>query len=384
MSPDRDDLDVEQIGAERILNALGDGVYVTDPERKILSWNQAAESITGWTREEVVGRSCWDDVLIHIDKDGHKLCGREYCPLHRAIVTGKRSESPVIVFAQHRSGKRIPVEVTVAPVRDEGGRIVGGIEVFRDLSAMFRDLDRARIIQMHAMECSPPQDDRLRIGIRYIPQELVGGDFYRIEKIDRDRYAVMIADVVGHGITSALFVMQIRSLWEDMRGDLADPSSFMGKLGVQLHALCSRDDYFATAFYVVIDVSTGELEYVNAGHPHPMIFRRDGVIERLEAAGPMLGFAEDACYAAASARLEPSDTLLLYTDGATEVFDAEDRELCEEGLMRLLAQQDLSRGEAALKDIEENLLKYSNQLRLPDDLTLISVHFPPKGNRAVP
>ena len=108
---DRDDLDLEKLGAAAVLDALSDGVYVTDCERKILFWNEAAQKITGWKREEVVGRSCWDDVLVHIDKDGHRLCGHEFCPLHRSIVTGKRSGAPLTVFAQTRSGERVPVEV---------------------------------------------------------------------------------------------------------------------------------------------------------------------------------------------------------------------------------------------------------------------------------
>jgi phosphoserine phosphatase RsbU/P len=374
-----DSLDLERLGVSTVVEALSDGVYITDLERRIIAWNQAAENITGWKREEVVGRSCWDDILVHIDKDGHALCGHEFCPLHRAIVTGKRSLSSVMVFAKHRSGERIPVEVTVSPLRSAAGDIVGGIEIFRDLGAMVRDLDRARIIQAHALECPLPADDRLRFGIRYIPQELVGGDFYRIERIEPDRYAVMVADVVGHGITSALFVMQIRSLWEEMRCDLGDPARFMGKLGSQLNVLCSRDDYFATAVYAVIDARSRDVEYVNAGHPSPLIARGGGTFVPLEASGPMLGFDEGLIYKAACARLEPGDTLLMYTDGATEIFDAEDRELSEQGFMNLLAEQDLSKGESALKELEEKLLKFCNQLRFPDDLTLISIHAPAAG-----
>ena len=372
-------LDLERLGVPIILDALSDGVYVTDPERRILFWNLAAEKITGWKREEVVGRSCADNILVHIDKDGHPLCGQEFCPLHRSIVTGERSLCSVMVFAKSRSGERIPVEVTVSPVRDGQGRIVGGVEIFRDLTTMFRDLDRARIIQGHTLECSLPQDDRLNIGIRYIPQELVGGDFYRVEQIDPDRYALMVADVVGHGICSALYVMQIRSLWNDLRRDVAEPSTFMSELGRRLHVLSSRDDYFATAAHVVINASTGDVEYVNAGHPPPLIFRNGGGIARLEAAGPMLGFAEDTRYEVTSTRLERGETLLMYTDGATEIFDAENSELSESGLLKLLSEQDLSKGEAALKNIEESLLKYSNRLRLPDDLTLISVHVPARA-----
>jgi phosphoserine phosphatase RsbU/P len=86
-----------------ILDSLSDGVYVCDKDRRIVFWSRAAERITGWQSADVLGRRCLDDVLCHIDKDGHKLCGEEFCPLHRSMVTGAASTVPLMVFAQ---GKR--------------------------------------------------------------------------------------------------------------------------------------------------------------------------------------------------------------------------------------------------------------------------------------
>ena len=60
-----------------LLNSLADGAYITDVDRKILFWNHAAERITGWPAQEVVGRTCHDNLLVHEDKDGHPLCGKE-------------------------------------------------------------------------------------------------------------------------------------------------------------------------------------------------------------------------------------------------------------------------------------------------------------------
>ncbi len=87
-----------------ILDSLGDGVYVCDRERRIVHWSTSAERITGWTREDVVGRRCLDNILCHIDKDGHRLCGKEFCPLHRSMVTGTASNVPLIVFAKTKDG----------------------------------------------------------------------------------------------------------------------------------------------------------------------------------------------------------------------------------------------------------------------------------------
>ena len=116
-----------------ILDSLGDGVYVTDVDRRIVYWNRAAEQITGWSAQDMVGRHCFDSLLSHVDKDGHELCGKEYCPLHRSIVTGASSGVP-LVFAKRKDGRRTPVQVTVAPIRNAAGEIIGGVEAFRDIS----------------------------------------------------------------------------------------------------------------------------------------------------------------------------------------------------------------------------------------------------------
>ena len=82
--------------AQRIVDSINDGVYVVDTRRRIVFWNKAAERITGWTAEEVVGTACHDGILAHVDLDGHVLCGHEFCPLHRAIVTKQRSTAPLL------------------------------------------------------------------------------------------------------------------------------------------------------------------------------------------------------------------------------------------------------------------------------------------------
>jgi len=117
----------------RVLNYLNTGVYLTDKQRRIILWNRKAEEITGYRAEEVMGRACHDDVLSHISKDGKKLCSRELCPLYRSIETGVASDEPVVVYARNHDGKRIAVSVSVAPLQDDSGNIIGGIEIFRDV-----------------------------------------------------------------------------------------------------------------------------------------------------------------------------------------------------------------------------------------------------------
>jgi PAS domain S-box-containing protein len=357
----------------QLLNSLADGVYITDLDRKIIFWNHAAERITGWTAAEVVGRTCRDNLLCHVDKDGNCLCGQDTCPLHRSIVTHQPSTEPLLVFAQCKSQRRMPVEVSVAPLMNAAGETIGGIEVFRDLRHDLHDLLRAKSIQEQSLASHLPSDKRLEVQTYYQPRSIVGGDFFRIEQLNAHRYAFLVADAIGHGIAAALYTMQLRMLWDDHRDKLATPAYFMRTINQRLHALVQDAGFFATATFVLYDATCGHLRCVRAGHPSPVILRGDLKAESIGQSQSALGMWPDAQYTEFHAQLAPGDTLLMFTDGATEIFDVEDNQLDQAGLVRLAHEQMMltENHELNLPKLAEKLLEYSNQIHLTDDLTLV-------------
>lgn len=364
--------EVLRFTAPAILNALADGAYITDLDRRILFWNEAAERITGWPAAEVVGKRCAENVLCHIDKDGHPLCGREFCPLHRAIVTEKASETPLLIFAQTRSGRRVPVEVTVSPLRDADGRVIGGVELFRDATEAVAEMRRARVIQDNALRCPLPDDPRVELRVHHVPRDLVGGDFHRVEHLKGPLYAIMAADVAGHGVSAALYAMQLRALWEDLRPELHRPDRVFTAMNRRVRAIAPQEGYFATAVYAVLDAAGGTVRYARAGHPPPLVLRAGGAVEELDRGQPALGMIDDFTYEVFEAQVGVDDVLLVYTDGAVEVNDREGRELGVEGLKRLLGAARAPGASPNLGQLEEAIFTYSGAIHLADDLSLIS------------
>jgi diguanylate cyclase (GGDEF)-like protein/PAS domain S-box-containing protein len=115
----------------RIIDNLHDGLYFVDTNRVITYWNKAAERISGYTSAEVVGKSCADRILTHVDGQGRSLClGR--CPLAQTIADGVNREAEV--YMHHKDGHRIPVLVRVSILKDPEGKVIGGIELFTDTS----------------------------------------------------------------------------------------------------------------------------------------------------------------------------------------------------------------------------------------------------------
>ncbi len=112
-----------------VLDNLLEAVYVTDLDRRIVYWNKRAEDLTGFVKEEVVGRVCSENILGHVDRRGVPLCKGD-CPLSETMADGKPRET--MVFLHHKDGFRRPVRVRTSPLRNAAGVVTGGIEVFED------------------------------------------------------------------------------------------------------------------------------------------------------------------------------------------------------------------------------------------------------------
>jgi len=122
---------MDKIFYEKLVENLFDGVYYVDLDNVITYWNRAAERITGYARDEVLGSRCSDNILRHIDAEGNELC-LAGCPLRASRSDGMIHEADV--FLHHKAGHRVPVTVRVSPIRDEGGAVMGAVEVFSDNS----------------------------------------------------------------------------------------------------------------------------------------------------------------------------------------------------------------------------------------------------------
>jgi diguanylate cyclase (GGDEF)-like protein/PAS domain S-box-containing protein len=134
-----------------VVDHLHDGLYLVDRERRIIYWNAAAERITGFTAAEVLGRSCADNILIHVDADGNALC-TGLCPLAATILD--RAPREAGVFLHHKMGHRVPVTVRVTPLFNRQGALLGGVEMFSDTSSV--EALRQRVVLLERLSLIDP------------------------------------------------------------------------------------------------------------------------------------------------------------------------------------------------------------------------------------
>ena len=367
------------ISAENILDCLCEGVYVCDRDRRIVFWSKSAERITGWRSEDVLGRACHDGILCHEDKDGHRLCGKEFCPLHRSMITGVTGTTPLTLFARGKNGRRIPMQVTTAPLHDATGEVIGGVETFRDVSPLLADLERAKRIQVQSMEHKLPDDPRLRFKTFYLPHDTVGGDYYAVKPLDDDRYAFLLADMEGHGVAAALYTMHLGMLWERHYRLLENPARFAATINQELVRIFGNITTFAAAFCGVVDARSATLRLTGAGGPPPLIMDARGHFKKLAYSGLPFGLTEDipveVAYHEQTVPLAPGDALLMFTDGAFEIHNARDELLGVDGFINILKGLGYPREPLNMDALELALLKYSNDIRLRDDLTILEARF---------
>lgn len=360
--------------SEIILDSLNDGLYVCDRERRIVYWSKSAERITGWRAEEVVGLRCLDNVLAHVDQDGRQLCGEEFCPLHRSIVTDTASTSPLIVFGLTKRGNRLPMTVSVAPVHDREGRVIGGVETFHDFSETYANLERARRIQILSLEHELPTDPRVGFASHYLPHDMIGGDYFAIRALDENRYVFMLADVMGHGVAAALYTMHLSSLWGRHWRQLDRPAEFAALLNRELcHVV--KDESFATAVCGVLNADDRTVRLVSAGGPPLMVIDAQGQARQIETSGFPFGALSGIDYEETGFSCRSGDRLLLFTDGVTEIRDSAGDMLGPWGLAKILNDLHYPEVPIDIETLQRALLNYSNGIRLEDDLTLLELSF---------
>ncbi|HKI52328.1 MAG TPA: sensor domain-containing diguanylate cyclase [Geothermobacteraceae bacterium] len=130
---------------KQVLDHLAEGVYFVDTERKILYWNHAAEVLSGYSADEVVGSHCYNHILNHVNEKLEPLC-TELCPLTIAIA--RREMIVERAFLHHKKGHRVPVNIKVNPVVNQSGKVIGAVEIFSDatpfleLEGLNRDLEK--------------------------------------------------------------------------------------------------------------------------------------------------------------------------------------------------------------------------------------------------
>jgi serine phosphatase RsbU (regulator of sigma subunit) len=249
---------------------------------------------------------------------------------------------------------------------------------------MAREVQRA-MLPREFPTCRAGSGAALAFGHRYEPAGGIGGDFFDVLPVSATAAGILICDVMGHGVRSALITAMVRTMIEELRPHAADPADLLTRLNVNLTKLLQRtgDMIFVTAAYAVIDTASRQLHYAQAGHPTPLHWRprSGGLVAPLPGAGtiggPALGLLEDSTYAAMSMSLAEGDRVLFFTDGIFEADNAQGEEFGVARLAEAFREQSGSKLDAALASIRLQADEFSGGKPLADDVCLVACELIP-------
>jgi stage II sporulation SpoE-like protein len=205
-----------------------------------------------------------------------------------------------------------------------------------------------------------------------LPCRAVGGDTYDFLPRPRERLWMVIGDVAGKGHSAAMIMSHFQSMLHGLAR--LDRPAF--QLVERLNDILARAlpvNEFISFLLLELEPREGTLRFVNAGHNPPFLLRASGKVDRLQGSGPVLGVVPGYLYPVHETRLVEGDTLLLYTDGATESRSPSQEEFGEERLLQCLSQVRSFPSAAGLSKLEQNILGFCGSAPRHDDITLVLI-----------
>lgn len=342
---------LQQMGS--ILETLNDGVVIADDSNQILFANAVFEEMTGTPRSEIIGT----DARQLYDRAEEFALAQAF---HRKALEMGRSHEEF--FLPTKGNGRLPVMVSVRVMRrPEGGRFA--IVTLTDISEQKRTEEKLRAanarLEEHQREIEqdlvlaarvqqslapkPLLWGNLRIDTFYQPAHTIGGDFGLVSPLDEEHLNLLVCDVSGHGISSALVANRIYSETITQLGNRAPIADMLRRLNSLVIQNIATQGFFFTLAAARIDRGGRTMEFAGAGHPPAMIVQPGADPRLLSSRSTILGTLPDAVDADATlnTEIEPGDRVVLYTDGLTDVFDSHGEMLEVEGVQNIVRETSL-------------------------------------------
>jgi len=247
-------------------------------------------------------------------------------------------------------------------------------------------LQSAAYIQRSLIPKRRPKYNNLSFAWRYMPCKQVGGDLFNVVQLDEQTVMTYLMDVSGHGISSAMVTVSVHQSLSIHAGQLVKrpieqppfyeitpPAQVMERLETEYPF--ERFEEFFTISYMLINPHTGQLRYSNAGHPPPLLLRREGSIERLEAGGTVIGVGKIVDFEEGETRLQRGDRLFMYTDGITEHLGSSGDPYGEERFVEQLYSNEGQPLDEVTRDALIAMREFGGSTLPIDDVTLIGLEF---------
>ena len=255
------------------------------------------------------------------------------------------------------------------------------------LSMVDQELNQALEAQMNLLPRDIPELDAVEFRARFFPSRYISGDTYNVMRLDETHVALYQIDISGHGVSSALFSVSLSQMLNAtgaqslLKTHTGAPPFYRIRSADEVIALLNEENFFdrygfyLTMIYMLIDIETGHMSYVRAGHNAPIIQKADGRIIVDERGGLPLGWDFKRNDPVIEMALQPGDRIIMYSDGVCEAVNPDGELFGREKLMEIIKQHRMRPSDDVLDETIRALTAHTRQTCFDDDVSLLAVTF---------
>ncbi|MGR9107404.1 MAG: SpoIIE family protein phosphatase [Gammaproteobacteria bacterium] len=357
----------------------GEWLWEQDPAGNYIYSSAAVTNILGYSPAELVGKN-YRDLFTEASR----------VKFSREIADKKTGRFfNLLNQYRHRDGHVVSTLSTGAPVLDRQGALVKWRGVDHDvterrrveeeirrahvkLAVAHHEMKIARRIQESLLPSGPLIVPGVRVEGYCLPADQVGGDYFDYFCRDNDTVDVVIADVSGHAVGPALFMVETRSALRTQAQMIAEPGETLFLMNGFLYHDLSQADHFITMFYLQYNCATHIVSYANAGHNPPLLMRRGATsCQAMDAEGLVLGVKDIVCFDQKEETLAPGDLIFFYTDGLTEAQAPDGEFFGTSRLCRLISENSHLPTNQLMEVCVAELKAFRKTDTFTDDLTMV-------------
>ncbi len=346
-----------------------DSIVVTDRSGLIEYVNPAFEQTTGYTRAETEGRT---PRILKSGVHDHAF----YHKMWDTILSGNVFRDTLA--NRKKNGEIFFAEQTITPMRGSTGQITHFVTVIKDVTELRKlqeqqfQMNLARAVQQQFYGVSPPRIPGFDLAGAAFPADATGGDYFDFVPLPDNQLGIVIGDVSGHGISSALLMVELRAYLRAFSQRNSDIGRILSATNNALVSDLEKNCY-ATLIFCCLDPSSGSLVYANAGHTSGYVLNSAGAVKQtLDSTDIPLGFLPEHAFSCGGPfELQPGEILTLLTDGITEAERPDQTSFGPERALEFIYRHRKESAQEIVTGLHKEVRNFSGGLPQADDITAI-------------
>lgn len=352
----------------RIVETAAEGFVLVDDEQTIIDVNDAYCQMFGYSREELLGKNTTDlaseDFRDFLEHNRDKFMKQEFRKLEGVGI--------------RKDGSPVPILIHGNVLRDDQGKVIGNMAFVTDMTEHKKALTLASEVQKSLLPQEKPQVTGLDVAGRNVSCDEIGGDYYDFiwqPGTTRDPFSVVVGDISGHGVDSALLMTTARAFLRMRASQPGTISEIVSAMNSHLAKDVLESGRFMTLFYLAIDRGKRRIDWVRAGHEPAILYDAEkDQFDELRGNGIALGVMDDVRYEAHHrVGLANGQIIAVGTDGIWEASNIRGEMFGKERLRAILKDKAQLSASEILNAVYAELARFTLGVKTEDDITLVII-----------